>query len=116
MRAARCAARPPWRSGRADPCVDERRRWRRPPRGQRVLPRQPAAPRRWLSPRQAAERRRAACWKVFPIWHRSAMDRVEIVEVSPRDGLQAEDVMVDTATKLELIRRAVDAGIRRIEV
>jgi len=41
---------------------------------------------------------------------------VEIVEVSPRDGLQAEDVVVDTATKVELITRAVAAGVRRIEV
>jgi len=41
---------------------------------------------------------------------------VEIVEVSPRDGLQAEDVVVDTQTKIELINRAIAAGIRRIEV
>jgi hydroxymethylglutaryl-CoA lyase len=41
---------------------------------------------------------------------------VEIVEVSPRDGLQSEDVVVDTDTKIELINRAVDAGARRIEV
>jgi hydroxymethylglutaryl-CoA lyase len=40
---------------------------------------------------------------------------VQIVEVSPRDGLQSEDVIVDTDTKVELITRAVDAGIRRIE-
>jgi hydroxymethylglutaryl-CoA lyase len=43
-------------------------------------------------------------------------DRVEIVEVSPRDGLQSEDVVVDTATKVELIGRAIAAGVRRIEV
>jgi hydroxymethylglutaryl-CoA lyase len=41
---------------------------------------------------------------------------VEIVEVAPRDGLQSEDVVLDTATKVELINRAVGAGIRRIEV
>jgi hydroxymethylglutaryl-CoA lyase len=41
---------------------------------------------------------------------------VEVVEVSPRDGLQSEDVIVDTDTKVELITRAIDAGIRRIEV
>src|SRR4051794_10180934 len=41
---------------------------------------------------------------------------MDIVEVSPRDGLQSEDVILDTATKVELITRAVDAGIRRIEV
>jgi len=41
---------------------------------------------------------------------------VEIVEVAPRDGLQSEDAIVDTDTKIELINRAIDAGIRRIEV
>jgi hydroxymethylglutaryl-CoA lyase len=41
---------------------------------------------------------------------------VEIVEVSARDGLQSEDVLLDTDTKVELISRAVDAGVRRIEV
>ena len=44
------------------------------------------------------------------------MEGVELVEVAPRDGLQAEDVVIDTATKVELITRAVDAGVRRIEV
>lgn len=41
---------------------------------------------------------------------------VEVVEVSPRDGLQAEAVVVSTAIKVELVRRAVAAGARRIEV
>ncbi|RDI16415.1 hydroxymethylglutaryl-CoA lyase [Rhodococcus sp. AG1013] len=40
---------------------------------------------------------------------------MEIVEVSPRDGLQNESVPVSTADKIELIERAVDAGLRRIE-
>lgn len=40
---------------------------------------------------------------------------VEIVEVGPRDGLQNEQVLLETADKLELIRRAVQAGARRIE-
>lgn len=44
------------------------------------------------------------------------MPRIEIVEVAPRDGLQSEDVVLDTATKVELINRAVDAGVRRVEV
>jgi hydroxymethylglutaryl-CoA lyase len=40
----------------------------------------------------------------------------EIVEVGPRDGLQNEpDRIVPTDVKLELIRRLVDAGLRRIE-
>jgi hydroxymethylglutaryl-CoA lyase len=41
---------------------------------------------------------------------------VEIVEVAPRDGLQNEQVVLDTPDKVELIRRAVAAGVRRIEV
>ncbi|HWW59068.1 MAG TPA: hydroxymethylglutaryl-CoA lyase [Sphingopyxis sp.] len=44
------------------------------------------------------------------------MTRVEIVEVSPRDGLQNEAQIVATADKVELIRRAVAAGVQRIEV
>lgn len=41
---------------------------------------------------------------------------IEIVEVSPRDGLQNETAQVSTANKLALIERAIDAGARRIEV
>ncbi len=40
---------------------------------------------------------------------------VQIVEVSPRDGLQNEDVTLTTAEKLELIDGAVIAGLTRIE-
>jgi hydroxymethylglutaryl-CoA lyase len=40
---------------------------------------------------------------------------VRIVEVGPRDGLQNESRLVDTATKLELIARLADAGLRDIE-
>jgi hydroxymethylglutaryl-CoA lyase len=46
----------------------------------------------------------------------SATRRVEIVEVGPRDGLQNEPSNLPTADKLELINRAIAAGIRRIEV
>ncbi len=41
---------------------------------------------------------------------------IGIVEVGPRDGLQNEATAVTTAVKLEFIRRAADAGLRRIEV
>lgn len=41
---------------------------------------------------------------------------IELVEVSPRDGLQNEKTIVSTADKVELIARAVAAGARRIEV
>ena len=43
-------------------------------------------------------------------------DRVELVEVSPRDGLQNESVVLSTPDKLELIDRALKAGLRRVEV
>lgn len=42
--------------------------------------------------------------------------RVEMVEVGPRDGLQNEKALVSTADKVELIRRAIEYGARRIEV
>ena len=40
---------------------------------------------------------------------------VTIVEVSPRDGLQNETVILSTDAKLELVTRLVDAGARRVE-
>ncbi len=42
--------------------------------------------------------------------------RVEIVEVGPRDGLQSEPGVMPTAGKVEFVRRALAAGVRRIEV
>jgi len=42
--------------------------------------------------------------------------QVEIVEVSPRDGLQNEATQVSTDQKVELINRAIAAGAKRIEV
>jgi hydroxymethylglutaryl-CoA lyase len=41
---------------------------------------------------------------------------VEILEVSPRDGLQNEKTILSTEDKIELVDRAVRAGARRIEV
>jgi hydroxymethylglutaryl-CoA lyase len=41
---------------------------------------------------------------------------VELVEVSPRDGLQDHPGFLPTADKVELIRRVVAAGVRRVEV
>ena len=40
---------------------------------------------------------------------------VRIVEMGPRDGLQNEKQLVPLATKLELIDRLADAGLREIE-
>jgi hydroxymethylglutaryl-CoA lyase len=41
---------------------------------------------------------------------------IEFVEVGPRDGLQNEKVLISTEDKLELVRRSIAAGARRIEV
>ena len=43
------------------------------------------------------------------------MSNIDMVEVGPRDGLQNESVLFSTAQKLEMISRALDAGVRRIE-
>ena len=40
---------------------------------------------------------------------------ITIVEVSPRDGLQNESVLLSTDAKVELITQLVDAGARRVE-
>ena len=41
---------------------------------------------------------------------------VTVMEVSPRDGLQNEDVLVSTSQKLQLIDHALASGSKRIEV
>ncbi|MDQ0217243.1 hydroxymethylglutaryl-CoA lyase [Peribacillus cavernae] len=40
---------------------------------------------------------------------------IEICEVGPRDGLQNESKIISVETKVELIKRLIDAGIRHIE-
>ena len=44
------------------------------------------------------------------------MTRVQVVEVSARDGLQNDPAFLTTEQKVELIKRTVDAGIDRAEV
>jgi len=44
-----------------------------------------------------------------------AKEKLELVEVSPRDGLQNEPDIVSTENKLALIGKIVDAGFRRLE-
>lgn len=41
---------------------------------------------------------------------------VEVVEVGPRDGLQAQGVVLDVRERIQLIEMLVSAGARRIEV
>jgi hydroxymethylglutaryl-CoA lyase len=44
-----------------------------------------------------------------------ASDRVHIVEVGPRDGLQNEKNTISLETKTTLIERLADTGLRSIE-
>jgi hydroxymethylglutaryl-CoA lyase len=41
--------------------------------------------------------------------------KVEVTEVGPRDGLQAEKRLIPAAEKIALINRLIDAGVPRIE-
>jgi len=43
-------------------------------------------------------------------------EKVKIVEVGPRDGLQNEKKVLDQATRIELIKKLSDAGLKRIEI
>lgn len=43
------------------------------------------------------------------------MRRVEIVEVGPRDGLQNDPAVLETAIKVELVERLAASGLTRIE-
>jgi len=42
--------------------------------------------------------------------------QITIVEVGPRDGLQSEPEILPTDSKVQFIVKAIDAGIRRLEV
>ena len=42
--------------------------------------------------------------------------RVKLVDVGPRDGLQNEKQLIPAATKIELVHRLQDAGLKEIEV
>ena len=46
----------------------------------------------------------------------SIPNRVKLVDVGPRDGLQNEKQAVPTAVKIELVHRLQDAGLKEIEV
>lgn len=61
---------------------------------------------------RALGRRRARCFSTTP---RQRAEEVRIVEVGPRDGLQNEKTTVPLKTKLELIQRLAQTGIRDIE-
>ena len=44
------------------------------------------------------------------------MERIEIVEVGPRDGIQGIGPFIPTAVKIDYLRRLVAAGLGRIEI
>jgi len=44
-----------------------------------------------------------------------SQEHIIITDVSPRDGLQNQKVLIDTASKLALMQKLIDAGVRRIE-
>ena len=44
------------------------------------------------------------------------MSTINIVEVGPRDGLQSEPEILPTDSKVTFIEKAIDAGVRRLEV
>ena len=44
------------------------------------------------------------------------MDRVEIVEVGPRDGVQSVPTWIATESKIALVKALIGAGVRRLEV
>lgn len=43
------------------------------------------------------------------------MDKIEIVEVAPRDGFQAVGPLIPTPTKIEICRALIGAGVTRLE-
>lgn len=54
--------------------------------------------------------------KTFNESFKSLPKNVTIMEVGPRDGLQNEKTVVDTASKLEFIDNLIDAGHKKIEI
>jgi hydroxymethylglutaryl-CoA lyase len=47
--------------------------------------------------------------------HQATRNRVKIVEVGPRDGLQNEKKTIPLSTKIELIERLAKTGLKDIE-
>jgi hydroxymethylglutaryl-CoA lyase len=47
---------------------------------------------------------------------KSSSQKISIVDVGPRDGLQNEDVILSVEARLEFIRRLVRGGLKKLEV
>ena len=66
--------------------------------------------------RKATRRRRLECpYRLFSSSAYQRAGEVRIVEVGPRDGLQNEKKAIALQSKLELIRRLAQTGVRDIE-
>ena len=44
------------------------------------------------------------------------MEKVELIDVGPRDGIQSQSKIITTEDKIEFISRLAEAGVERIEV
>lgn len=64
---------------------------------------------------RAAIRTHAPGPRTFASSTRALADRVRIIEVGPRDGLQNEKQSISAATKIELVRRLAATGLDTIE-
>lgn len=58
---------------------------------------------------------RHPCRRTFATAQSNRPDFVRIVEVGPRDGLQNEKQTIPVATKIELVNRLAQTGLRTIE-
>ena len=58
---------------------------------------------------------RYPCRRTFATATPNRTDHVRIVEVGPRDGLQNEKMSIPVATKIELVERLAQTGLRTIE-
>jgi hydroxymethylglutaryl-CoA lyase len=58
---------------------------------------------------------RHPCRRTLATAANSRPDQVRIVEVGPRDGLQNEKQSIPVATKIELLERLAQTGLRTIE-
>ena len=65
--------------------------------------------------RRAAPLRQALQRRTFSASSRNLAEAVRIVEVGPRDGLQNEKKTISLQTKLELIRRLAQTGVKDME-
>jgi len=59
--------------------------------------------------------RRQLCRRSFSSTSSRPVDRVRIIEVGPRDGLQNEKQSISVDTKIELVRRLARTGLTTIE-